>query len=682
MFDNKDMLYEIALDHPVHNCLLPDRFMLDSTRDRLWASLLGGKNAIRELGERLRKSEHIEMTSRETRRRMSDESIITMLMLSHESRIVLMQAGTISPEEWHDMVFSAQGKALSGKPKKPKAWALKLESYDFDLTRESVEKVMLDLIQPYTDLEFYRGLGQTEKDSADFVINAALCNLMSIDISFVLAFIEHYTFLMERQTAFVMGVTRAAKEGGTAGKSYSLLSPPTEVSYPDYWRACLRTLFDGMPDKGQDITFTGLIRNANILLSLTSHGTHGIGAALRDRLDRDEQRLFNGLSRLQAEVEQSGLQVEQEAWKNAVETLASLPKIPAFPALSKSLLAELERYVNDRSNLREQAERSPKLFTDPLHEVKRIKVAITEEISKPNTDVNKLGELTGQLSEQTALFQESAAQLGAMYAGVLQIGLNLREKLVEFADGVEAQPTPEVPAEPEVQAYPDLREDLKQAKQEALTLAEKLTVQEKLNQSNSTVIENLTTELSEYRGNVHKLKQRLTFIPKAPEEPEVTTPLPFDLFKKIIIGAQPNPLEILSFFELEAPDRVVVLPSAKVSADEANDYRNGHRLAELVQRLLYPYFDAIQSGEADATARKILGNNNYAAKESQGVEQNRSLRSQREFEYNGETYYFQRHLSLGRNYGTADSIRLYFEIIEGKVVIAYCGKHLDSVQTN
>ena len=233
-----------------------------------------------------------------------------------------------------------------------------------------------------------------------------------------------------------------------------------------------------------------------------------------------------------------------------------------------------------------------------------------------------------------------------------------------------------------MQAYPDLREDLKQAKQEALTLAEKLTVQEKLNQSNSTVIENLTTELSEYRGNVHKLKQRLTFIPKAPEEPEVTTPLPFDLFKKIIIGAQPNPLEILSFFELEAPDRVVVLPSAKVSADEANDYRNGHRLADLVQRLLYPYFDAIQSGEADATARKILGNNNYAAKESQGVEQNRSLRSQREFEYNGETYYFQRHLSLGRNYGTADSIRLYFEIIEGKVVIAYCGKHLDSVQTN
>lgn len=688
MFDSKEMLYEIALDHPVHFCMLPDRFMLDATRDRVWASLLGGKSAIRDLAQRLRKSSCIEAVPRDARRRMADESIITMLMLSHESRTMLTQTGTLNPEEWHDVIFNCQTKALSGKPPKPKSWALKLDNYNFELTRGSIEKAMLDLLQPYIDIDFYRGLGQTEKDCADFVINVALCNLMCIDLTFVGDFIEHYQFLMERQTAFVMGVTRAMAEGHSPNAKQDILTPSADMPYPMYWRGCLKTLYDMMPSKGQEMSFRNLILNADVLLSLTANETHGICTVLRNRMESDDQALFKGLTRLADEVEKSGLQVEQETWTYAIETLASLPPLPTFPPLSKMLLAALEGYMLARSDICRKADPDLDSFTDPLHAVKGIKTAITEEISKPNTDVGKISELTKRLSDQTDKFQASAAQFGDMYNSVLKAGLDLREKLNELADNTAPAPTPEPKPEPEAPAvalepaYPDLREELEQTQQEKLALSEKLSSQVQLNVSNSTMIDKLTNELTECRDNNHRLKQRLSFIPKAPEEPEVTAPLPFDLFKKIISGAQPNPLEILSFFELEAPDRVVVLPSAKVSADEANDYRNGHRLAELVQRLLYPYFDAIQSGEADATARKILGNNNYAAKESQGVEQSRSLRSQREFDYNGETHYFQRHLSLGRNYGTADSIRLYFEIIDGKVVIAYCGKHLDSVQTN
>lgn len=685
MFDSKEMLYEVALDHPVHFCMLPDRFMLDATRDRVWASLLGGKSAIRDLAQRLRKSPCIEAVPRDARRRMADESIITMMMLSHESRTMLTQSGSLNPEEWHDIIFNSQTKALSGKPPKSKNWALKLENYNFELSRGSIEKAMLDLLQPYIDIDFYRGLGQTEKDCADFVINVALCNLMCIDLTFVSDFIEHYQFLMERQTAFVMGVTRAVAEGHTPNAKQDILTPPADMPYPIYWRGCLKSLYDMMPSKGQEMTFRNLILNADVLLSLTANESHGICTVMRHRLESDDEALFKGLSRLADEVEKSGLQVAQETWTYAIETLASLEPLPVFPQLSKKLLAALESYALARSDICRKADPDVDSFTGPLHAVKAIKTAITEEISKPNTDVVKITELTKRLSEQTDKFQASAAQLGEMYSSVLKISLDLREKLKEFADGT-VQPTPAPVPEPEVAvaqepAYPDLREDLKQVQQEKLTLSEKLSSQVQLNVSNSTIIDNLTTELTECRETNHKLKQRLNFLPKAAEEPEIIAPPQLELFKKLITGAEPNPLEILTFFEMAAPDRVVVLPSAKASADEASDHKHGHRLAGLVHRLIHSYFDAIQSGKADAVCRKILGGN-YAAKESQGVEQSRSLRAQREFDYNGETIYFQRHLTLGRNYGTADSIRLYFEIIDGKVVIAYCGKHLDSMQTN
>ncbi|WP_274644958.1 hypothetical protein [Pseudomonas serbica] len=687
MFDDKEMLYQIALEHPVHRCMLPDRFLLDATRDRVWSALLGGKAAIRDLAQRLRKSSHIEAVPREARRRMADEAIIAMLMVSHEARTMLTQTGTLNPEEWHDIIFNGQTKALSGKTPKTKNWALKLENYDFELTRGSVEKAMLELLHPYTDVDFYRGLGQTEKDCADFVINVSLCNLMSIDLNFVSDFLEQYQFLMERQTAFAMGVTRAVVEGGSPGAQFDILTPPTDMPYPLYWRGCLKVMHDMTPSKGQEMSFRNLILNADVLLSLTTNESHGICSVIRNRMESEEQLLLKGLSRLGAEVEESGLQVAQETWKYAIDTLESLPPLPAFPPLSKKLLNALERYTLERSDICRKADPDPDAFISSLYAIKDIKVAITEEISKSNTDVSKITELTTQLSEQTTMFQTSAAQFGDMYTGVLKVCLDLREKLKEFAENKAPEaatvPTPEPEATPEAQepAYPDLREELKQSEQEKLTLNDKLSSQVQLNVSNSTLIDKLTSELTECRGNNHKLKQRLNFLPKVVEEPEIEAPLPLDLFKKIITGGKPSPLEVLTFFEMEAQDRVVVLPSAKVSADEANDYKHGYRLAGLVQRLIYPYFDAIQSGNADSVARKILGDN-YAAKESQGVEQSRSLRSQREFYYNGEPHYFERHLTLGRNYGTADSVRLYFDIIDGKVVIAYCGKHLDSVQTN
>jgi hypothetical protein len=53
----------------------------------------------------------------------------------------------------------------------------------------------------------------------------------------------------------------------------------------------------------------------------------------------------------------------------------------------------------------------------------------------------------------------------------------------------------------------------------------------------------------------------------------------------------------------------------------------------------------------------------------------------REFDYNGERVHFTKHIAIGNKYGTANTIRMYFEIIDGKLIISYCGEHLTTAMT-
>jgi hypothetical protein len=88
----------------------------------------------------------------------------------------------------------------------------------------------------------------------------------------------------------------------------------------------------------------------------------------------------------------------------------------------------------------------------------------------------------------------------------------------------------------------------------------------------------------------------------------------------------------------------------------------------------------LKGGNPDAVARELLAGT-YSAKESHTVANSPRFRSQREFQFEGETRYFERHLKIGNGTGL-DGMRIYFDIIGEKIVIAYAGPHLECSTTS
>ena len=122
------------------------------------------------------------------------------------------------------------------------------------------------------------------------------------------------------------------------------------------------------------------------------------------------------------------------------------------------------------------------------------------------------------------------------------------------------------------------------------------------------------------------------------------------------------------------PNRVYVLPSALESARKST-YKNVRKVANNLLSLCGPYYDALASGESDATARKLIGTA-YRPQESESTLANVRMRKLREFDVDGESVLFTQHLTLGIRRNEQSCIQVYFRIIGHKIIIAYIGKHL------
>jgi hypothetical protein len=675
MFNDKAELNEVALEHGVHRCLMPDRFLLTSSSEQLWAMVLGGKHGIRALADKLKKHDGLTDYPREMRRKIGSESMIAMMLCSHESRAMLRNEGILDQNDWTGWVLAANTKALAGqKGKVAPSWKLDFRKYALDFSQKVV-KQMVDLLAPYTNIDFYRGLGRVERDLADFVVNAALCNLHMEDGEFVHDFIEEYNWLMERQSGFVLGFNRAYKEDLQLVVKVDLRNPPENIPFAEFWRNCLKFLCESTPARGGNFSGHELVSSAQILLSMCENRKPGIVIAMRDQIQRDENDLMRAIRRLNQEVEMSGLMVKQASWIEALSSLETLTPLPEFPPLSKDLAAVVDKYTTDRSATSTLVSHDGAPFEESLRAIKSLKASISEEILKPASDVEVLGSLTADLKVHTGTFERISNSLGTLFAQIMKCSLGLRADIARIVEGTAPEVVPVTPA------YPDLSQDLERVQTESEALQATLDNQVKATEAVQATVEKLSNEISLVKEENHLLKQRMAFTPHEPIDDEPELDIPVDLHAIITGVREPKPIETLLYFEQLAPDRVVILPSAKRSALEADNLQLGFQLAKLVDRLVFAYLDALNSGVPDAEARKIFGKS-YKAKESDGVRQNRRLRSLREFSYNGETHLFERHIGIGRNYGTQHSIRLYFEVIEGKLVIAYCGEHLDSVQTN
>jgi hypothetical protein len=140
-----------------------------------------------------------------------------------------------------------------------------------------------------------------------------------------------------------------------------------------------------------------------------------------------------------------------------------------------------------------------------------------------------------------------------------------------------------------------------------------------------------------------------------------------------------TPSECLDFFSRLYPDRLIILDSAHKSAKASQGFKDKRKVFDLIWKLCNEYWESLNEGIGDTTARQIFGDD-FAAKESDGVESKKIARKRRTFSYDGRDIEMMKHLRIGVNENAIDTIRIHFEWLndEKKIIIGHCGPHLDS----
>lgn len=191
----------------------------------------------------------------------------------------------------------------------------------------------------------------------------------------------------------------------------------------------------------------------------------------------------------------------------------------------------------------------------------------------------------------------------------------------------------------------------------------------------------LREELHASRTEAHNLRLKANALnARAPIEGQIVCDV--ELIRRIAMRADLSAGEVLAYFEFIGGGRVEVLKSAWRSvAGYAAPFLHASRMIDLLDKLVFEYLPLITKGTPDARARQVFGTKAYKAEESDATICDTRMRKMREFEYQGERRVFERHLCVSNKCGR-EGMRLYFEVINGAVIIAYAGPHLDVKRTN
>lgn len=155
-----------------------------------------------------------------------------------------------------------------------------------------------------------------------------------------------------------------------------------------------------------------------------------------------------------------------------------------------------------------------------------------------------------------------------------------------------------------------------------------------------------------------------------------------ELARRQALGQTLNPEQILRFYQLIGSDRVDILDSAWKSARDSMNFKEPGRLFEMLGKLVFDYLDGVRAGEPMGALGIQLFAGGFAAKESLTVQRDVRMRAQREFSYRGESRFFAYRLRIANGWGPVEGMRLYFDVLDDRLVIAYVGEHLEQASTN
>lgn len=227
-----------------------------------------------------------------------------------------------------------------------------------------------------------------------------------------------------------------------------------------------------------------------------------------------------------------------------------------------------------------------------------------------------------------------------------------------------------------------LQKELEQATENVLKLRERVTEVETSHFDDLAKLEAAEQALDEQRDALRREKVKSQALSSAWDDSKPAYSLDaagVEALRAISADdAHPTPEQCLRALALLYDDRVVVLPSAIKSSQQAADFLHGDKLWRLLTSLATTYRDRLitQRG-GDGIAKSVFGSS-FAAKESETTMSNARARQVRTFTYEDVDYVMWRHLKHGTADTTVESIRVHFEWLADReqVIIGHCGEHL------
>lgn len=230
-----------------------------------------------------------------------------------------------------------------------------------------------------------------------------------------------------------------------------------------------------------------------------------------------------------------------------------------------------------------------------------------------------------------------------------------------------------------------LREQIEQGKDNKETLEQLLIDADKelkeYKEESDKLLEEADKEREEAENKVNKLRYGT-----APAAADVQQGLSEGGIAAILsfYGRQKSnsPEQCLEFAEQVLGDKIIILDTAKKSAQNAADYNNPHILLDALWKLGNNFLPAYLEG-GDNKTKAIFGSA-YRAKESEQTMNSPQCKNARTFSYQGKEVTMWQHLGWGKANNTRESLRLYFEVDKDdkKIIIGHCGAHLPTIKSN
>lgn len=663
-------LEEILDGLPTAQAWLPDRFTQPDVSEEAWNNVFSPEKRTKKLADNIRKSSVLKSLGSVSKRisRMGDAHILSMFYGSEPMRGMMER-----------VIQENGGMTLSGSMEWLTSNFLQANPYRADDVAELKELLeddeseyasyFLDFIAAAADESFYRALKPRYMDAADLGVNLVLCTLTP---EATLRFFDTFPWLAERQGKFIDLVNQNIEEAAEEDPA---------VSYANEMLSLIKCLFENVDRQRLDPTLQGHMRIRSLIMQIQSyhaqHGADSFTAVLKD----DHEQMVTLLSQAGEIFKRYKIGEAMIHWAPVMAELEALPKMIAIDTSSDEQIGLLESYMSNRHKALIPVRSGFRDFHASVGAIERHMEKLSSITQNGDGSLDEILKLNEELLVAKGTAVERAAEIAPIGSSLIK---NASTMIYEI-ERLRSIPKIDFPArtkelEEQVTGLSGQLEKLQQ--QFALITQERDVANQNLEKERDRRISQ-EESATVARREAHDLRTAMASIGKnmSPQSTSAALPLEPSFVVELMKGsAKLTPEAVLTAFSALYPQDLVVLESAIKSAKAAYNFEMGNRLAALVQSMV-DYLGSVRSGRPDAESRTILGSS-YASHESDTVVNNVKLRSQREFVYEGEKVVFLSHVSVGRGYGTQHQIRLYFKIIDDKMVIAYCGERLDSATTS